>query len=125
MVSTQSQLNPSPTLLARHSLCSRLTIPGPTLSEDSIFFHFIVTSSPSSRQDLLNGKKILWIGGNREVLQLADSIGNEPKEGSDMALALAQAAAEAAEAEAAATAEANVSAANPTPSDPAHSTQAT
>uniref|UniRef100_A0A0W0FS74 Uncharacterized protein n=1 Tax=Moniliophthora roreri TaxID=221103 RepID=A0A0W0FS74_MONRR len=53
---------------------------------------------------------------NRKVLQLADSIGNELKEGSDMALALAQAAAEAAEA--------NVTATNPTPSDPAHSTQA-
>ncbi|ESK86026.1 hypothetical protein Moror_9404 [Moniliophthora roreri MCA 2997] len=61
---------------------------------------------------------------NREVLQPANSIGDEPEEGSDMALALAQAAAEATEAEAAATAEANVAAANPTPSDPAHGTQA-
>ncbi|ESK81392.1 hypothetical protein Moror_11255 [Moniliophthora roreri MCA 2997] len=47
---------------------------------------------------------------NRQVLQPADSIGNEPKEGSDMALALAQAAA---------------TASNPTLSDPANSIQMT
>uniref|UniRef100_A0A0W0G9T1 Uncharacterized protein n=1 Tax=Moniliophthora roreri TaxID=221103 RepID=A0A0W0G9T1_MONRR len=84
-------------------------------------FFMLTTHNIWSHTDLLNGKKILWIGGTDiEVLQLADSIGNKPEEGSDMALALAQAAAEAA-----AAAEANVTATNPTPSDSAHSTQAT
>ncbi|ESK81695.1 hypothetical protein Moror_15846 [Moniliophthora roreri MCA 2997] len=86
------------------------------------FYHNIISifkaGHPKWQEDTLDW----W---NMEVLQLADSIGNEPKEGSDMALALAQAGAKATEAEAAAAAEANVAAANPTPSDPAHSTQAT
>ncbi|ESK80629.1 hypothetical protein Moror_9175 [Moniliophthora roreri MCA 2997] len=49
-----------------------------------------------------------------QVLQPADSIGNEPKEGSDIALALAQAAA----ASAAATTTTTQATPNPTPSDP-------
>uniref|UniRef100_A0A0W0EYC7 Uncharacterized protein n=1 Tax=Moniliophthora roreri TaxID=221103 RepID=A0A0W0EYC7_MONRR len=76
------------------------------------FYHNIITifkaGPPKWQEDTLD-----W-----EVLQPANSIGDEPDEGLDMALALAQAAAEAAEAEAAA-------ASNLTPSDPANGTQAT
>uniref|UniRef100_A0A0W0F244 Uncharacterized protein n=1 Tax=Moniliophthora roreri TaxID=221103 RepID=A0A0W0F244_MONRR len=72
------------------------------------FYHNIITifkAGPLKWQE----ETLDW--WNKQVLQPADSIGDEPKEGLDMALALAQAA------------EANVTAANPTPSDPANGTQ--
>ncbi|ESK81430.1 hypothetical protein Moror_9654 [Moniliophthora roreri MCA 2997] len=70
------------------------------------FYHNIITifkAGPSKWQ------KVTLDWWNRQVLQLANSIGNKPDEGLDMALALAQAAA----------------ASNSTPSDPANSTQVT